>query len=141
MPHIRRHYLGAVPMLVSHQISRMPNDLVRTNTAVINAYFHRALATALYRAEDSDAAPRRGLRFTRSLIVTTADYGVGRVAKTPGDHHLPVGPGLGACARRRVVLADHFGNDQVLSIDVGGTTSDVSLQWYAASRRRPNTDP
>jgi N-methylhydantoinase A len=116
-----RHYLGAVPMLVSHQISRMPNDLVRTNTAVINAYFHRALATALYRAEDWT----RRLGYAYPLLIVTADYGVGRVAKTRAITTYQSGPASGVRAAQ--VLADHFGNDQVLSIDVGGTTSDVSL--------------
>jgi N-methylhydantoinase A/acetophenone carboxylase len=116
-----RHYLGAVPMLVSHQITRMPNDLVRTNTAVINAYFHRALATALYRAEDWT----RKLGYRYPLLVVTADFGVSRVAKTRAITTYQSGPASGV--RGAQVLADHLGNDRVLSIDVGGTTSDVAF--------------
>lgn len=116
-----RHYLGAVPMLVSHQITRMPNNVVRTNTAVINAYFHRALATALYRAEDWT----RRLGYRYPLLVVTADYGVSRVAKTRAITTYQSGPASGV--RGTHVLADHLGDDHALSIDVGGTTSDVSF--------------
>jgi N-methylhydantoinase A/acetophenone carboxylase len=115
-----RHYLGAVPMLVSHQISRMPNDAVRTNTAIINAYFHRALATALYRAEDWTR--RMGYRYP--LLIVTADYGDSRVAKTRAITTYQSGPASGV--RGTQVLADHLAHDRVISIDVGGTTSDVS---------------
>jgi N-methylhydantoinase A/acetophenone carboxylase len=116
-----RHYLGAVPMLTAHQISRMPNDAVRTNTAVVNAYFHRALATALYRAEDWTR--RSGYGYP--LLVVTSDYGVSRVAKTRAITTYHSGPA--SCVRAAQVLAGHFGDNRVLSIDVGGTTSDVAF--------------
>lgn len=115
-----RHYLGAVPMLVSHQISRMPNDAARTNTAVVNAYFHRALATALYRAEDWT----RKLGYRYPLLVVTADYGVSRVAKTRAITTYQSGPASGV--RGAQVLAEHLAHERVLGIDVGGTTSDAS---------------
>ena len=116
-----RHYLGAVPLLVSHQVSRVPNDELRTNTAVVNAYFHRSLVNSLYKAEDQ--VKKAGYRYP--LLIVTADYGVTRVAKTRAIHTYQSGPAAGV--RGAQVMAQAVGHDRALSIDVGGTTSDVSL--------------
>ena len=115
-----RHYLGAVPMLASHQVSVVPDDALRTNTAVINAYFHRSLAQALYKAED--IVRRR--RYRHPLMIVTADFGCARVAKTQAINTYQSGPA--SCVRGAGVLATTLGHDKVLVVDVGGTTSDVS---------------
>ena len=115
-----RHYLGAVPMLASHQISMVPDDLLRTNTTVINAYFHRALAQSLYKAEDLV----RKNRYRHPLMVVTADFGCTRVAKTRAINSYQSGPA--ACVRGAGVTAAALGHGKVMVIDVGGTTSDVA---------------
>ena len=116
-----RHYLGAVPMLASHQISTVPDDALRTNTAVINAYFHRSLAQALYKAEDL----ARDHRYRHPLMIVTADFGCARVAKTRAINTYQSGPA--SCVRGAGVMAQALGHSRVLVIDVGGTTSDVSF--------------
>ncbi|MBI2882201.1 MAG: hydantoinase/oxoprolinase family protein [Candidatus Tectomicrobia bacterium] len=116
-----RHYLGAVPLLLSHQVSLVPHDELRTNTAVVNAYFHRSLVNSLYKAEDQ--VRRNGYR--HPLLIVTADSGVARVAKTRALNTYQSGPAAGV--RGAHLLAKALGHDRVLSIDVGGTTSDVSL--------------
>lgn len=116
-----RHYLGAVPLLVSHQVSRVPSDELRTNTAVINAYFHRSLVNSLYKAEDLV----RAQHYRYPLMIVTADYGVTRVAKTRAISTYQSGPASGV--RGAHVLATKLGHERVLSIDVGGTTSDVAF--------------
>ena len=116
-----RHYLGAVPLLLSHQVSRVPDPEMRTNTAVVNAYFHRGLVNSLYKAEDQ--IRQQGYRFP--LLIVSADYGVTRVAKTRAISTYQSGPAAGV--RGAYILAKTAGHDRVLSIDVGGTTSDVAL--------------
>ena len=116
-----RHYLGAVPLLLSHQVSRVPDDELRTNSAVVNAYFHRGLVNSLYKAEDE--VRQQGYRFP--LLIVSADYGVTRVAKTQAISTYQSGPAAGV--RGAYLLAKTAGHDRVLSIDVGGTTSDVAL--------------
>jgi N-methylhydantoinase A/oxoprolinase/acetone carboxylase beta subunit len=123
-----RHYLGAVPMLASHQISSVPDDALRTNTTVINAYFHRSLAQALYKAEDLV----RKNRYRHPLMIVTADFGCTRVAKTRAINTYQSGPA--ACVRGAGVLARTLEHERVLVIDVGGTTSDVSY----IEKGRPN---
>ena len=107
-------------MLASHQVSAVPDDRLRTNTAVVNAYFHRSLAQALYKAEDLV----RKRHYRHPLMIVTADFGCARVAKTQAINTYQSGPA--SCVRGAGVLASTLGHDKVLAIDVGGTTSDVS---------------
>jgi N-methylhydantoinase A/acetophenone carboxylase len=115
-----RHYLGAVPMLLSHQVTRVPNDALRTNTAIMNGYFHPELVRTLYKAED--LVRTRQYRFP--LMIATADYGVARVAKTKAINTYQSGPASGV--RGAHVLSRQAKQRRVLTIDVGGTTTDVS---------------
>jgi N-methylhydantoinase A/acetophenone carboxylase len=124
-----RHYLGAVPLLVSHQVSRVPSDEIRTNTAIINGYFHRSLVNSLYKAEDLV----RAQQYRHPLMIVTADYGVTRVAKTRAINTYQSGPASGV--RGAHVLAEKLGHRRVLSIDVGGTTSDVAFIADGSSNR------
>ena len=64
-----RHYLGAVPTLLSTHVSLGADDAVRTAAVVVNAYMHKRLATSLYKAEDD----LRRSGFGRPLLVVTAD--------------------------------------------------------------------
>lgn len=116
-----RHYLGAVPMLTSHQVTRIPDDALRANTAIINAYFHRILVHSLYKAEDLV----RQSHYRYPLMIVTADFGVTRVAKTRAITTYQSGPASGV--RGAHVLAEDRKHRHVLCIDVGGTTSDVSF--------------
>lgn len=116
-----RHYLGAVPMLLSHQVTRVPDDALRTNTAIINGYFHRELVRTLYKAED--IVRRKGYRYP--LMIATADYGLARVAKTKAINTYQSGPAAGV--RGAHVLSQQLRRSQILTIDVGGTTTDVSF--------------
>ncbi len=115
-----RHYLGAVPMLLSHQVTRVPDDALRINTAIMNGYFHRELVRTLYKAEDLV----RTRLYHFPLMIATADYGVARVAKTKAINTYQSGPASGV--RGAHVLSREAGHRRVLTIDVGGTTTDVS---------------
>lgn len=116
-----RHYLGAVPMLLSHQVTRVPDDALRTNTAIVNGYFHRELVRTLYKAED--IVRRKGYRYP--LMIATADYGLARVAKTKAINTYQSGPASGV--RGAHVLSQQLRRSHILTVDVGGTTTDVSF--------------
>lgn len=116
-----RHYLGAVPMLTSHHVTSIPDDALRASTAIVNAYFHRIIVHSLYKAEDLV----RQSNYRYPLMIVNADFGVARVAKTKAITTYQSGPAAGV--RGAHVLAGERGHANVLCIDVGGTTSDVSF--------------
>jgi N-methylhydantoinase A len=116
-----RHYLGAVPVLLSTEISGVASDAERTAAAVVNAYVHKQLASSLYRAEDD--LRRDGYR--HPLLVVTTDGGVTRVAKTRALSTYQSGPTSGIHAA--ALLCGVLGIDTALTADVGGTSTDVGV--------------
>jgi len=67
-----RHYLGAVPALLSTDVSAIASDAERMAAVVVNGYLHRRLATSLYKAEDD----LRASGLARPLLIVTADGSV-----------------------------------------------------------------
>lgn len=115
-----RHYLGAVPVLCSNQVTLSNSDLIRVNTAVVNAYLHHDMSRVLYRVEDQ--LRKDGYRYP--LLVATADAGTARVAKTTAIRTWGSGPAggvAGAAAYSKELDLSH-----VITLDVGGTSSDIS---------------
>src|SRR5581483_4191874 len=64
-----RHYLGALPVLLSTQIAATLDDARRTASAVVDGYMHQKLATSLYRAEDD----LRRSGFRHPLLIVNTD--------------------------------------------------------------------
>lgn len=129
-----RHYLGAVPVLLSSEISATADDAERTAAAVVNAYVHKRLATSLYRAEDD---LRRG-GFRHPLLVVTTDGGVTRVAKTRALSTYQSGPTSGI--HGSALLCRALGLDAAITADVGGTSTDVGVVAGGKPVRRETID-
>jgi len=115
------HYLGSVPLLLSTEISSEINDQYRTNAALINAYIHQEMAHYLYKA-DEDV---RNRRYKWPLLIVHANGGVARVAKTKALDTCDSGPAAGLFGA--AFLARLYGIDNVVTIDVGGTSTDIGL--------------
>jgi len=129
-----RHYLGAVPTLLSTDVSLAASDADRMAAAVVNGYLHRQLATSLYKAEDD----LRACGLTRPLLIVTADGSVARVAKTRALATYQSGPAAGVHAG--ALLAGAYGLGAALTADVGGTSTDFGLVVAGRPVRRPRVD-
>lgn len=116
-----RHYLGAVPVLMSHQISPIDDERVRIQTAVLDAYLHPVMSRFLYRVEDE----LRAAGYRRPLLVANSNGGVSRVAKTTALRTWGSGPAGGVAATAHI--ARHLVLPRALAIDVGGTSTDLCL--------------
>ncbi|MGH2881280.1 MAG: hydantoinase/oxoprolinase family protein, partial [Solirubrobacteraceae bacterium] len=116
------HYLGAVPLTLGSEICRHPDDQTRTHMALVNAYVHTPLAVSLFKAEDQLMGE---FGYRRPLYIAHVNGGVARVAKTTAVDTAESSPyfGLNACAW----FARLYGEDRVLALDVGGTTSKVGV--------------
>jgi N-methylhydantoinase A/oxoprolinase/acetone carboxylase beta subunit len=116
-----RHYLGAVPILPSHEVTLTPDPFVRVCTAVLDAYLHPVMSRFLYRVEDE----LRKSGYSRPLLVAQSNGGTSRVAKTSAIRTWGSGPAGGVAGA--AALARHLDLDGVVSVDVGGTSSDVAV--------------
>ena len=115
------HYLGTVPLLLSTEISVEMDDVYRTNAALINAYIHQEMVRYLYKA-DEDV---RKNRFKWPLLIVHATGGVCRVAKTKAIDTCDSGPAAGIFGA--AFLARKYNLDNIITVDIGGTSTDVGL--------------
>ncbi len=129
-----RHYLGAVPTLLSTDVSVIADDADRMAAAVVNGYLHRRLATSLYKAEDD----LRAAGLARPLLIVTADGSVARVAKTRALDTYQSGPAAGV--HGAALLARTYRLGSALTADVGGTSTDFGLVVAGQPVRRQRVD-
>jgi len=115
------HYLGTVPLLLSTEVSSERDDLCRTNVALIDAYLHQEMAHYLYKA-DEDV---RNRRYKWPLLIVHATGGVARVAKTRAIDTCDSGPASGLYGA--AFLARLYDMENVVTLDVGGTSTDVGF--------------
>jgi N-methylhydantoinase A len=124
------HLLGALPILYSTELQHDPHDARRTWTALLNAFLHPSMERFLYRAEHK---VREGSTQNPMLIFRNDGYSA-RVAKTVAVKTYSSGPRGGMEGAKAV--AAHYGFAKLLSMDVGGTTTDVGLVEDGSIRSR-----
>ncbi len=114
-----QHLLGAVPILYSHEVVEDGDDARRTWTALFNAFLHPAMERFLYNAEHK----LREFKTRNPLLIFRNDGHSARVAKTIAVKTYSSGPRGGAEGSK--ALAAHYQFKHLLSMDVGGTTTDI----------------
>jgi N-methylhydantoinase A len=128
------HLLGAIPILYAHEVVDDPDVARCAWTAIFNSFLHPAMERFLYSAEHK----LRGYRTQNPLLIFRNDGHSARVAKTIAVKTYSSGPRGGMEGARS--LAAHYGFEQLLSMDVGGTTTDIGMVEHgsvrAASRGR-----
>ena len=116
------HFLGSVPVLAGSDISKSADDRTRTYCAAINAYTHGALAATLFKAED---ALRETSKYSGTFLVSHTNGGFAGIAKTKAIDTIESGPVLGILGSAH--LAKLYGLNDVIVMDIGGTTAKISV--------------
>ncbi|WP_230661337.1 hydantoinase/oxoprolinase family protein [Psychrobacter sp. I-STPA10] len=114
-----RQLLGSVPVLFSWEFTTDPSRPRRIWSAIINTFLHPTLDNFLYSAENR----LRAHKVKNPLLIYRNDGASSRVAKSVALKTYSSGPRGGLEGTR--ALAEAYGFNQVLMIDVGGTTSDI----------------
>lgn len=122
------HLLGAIPLLYSHEVVEDDNDLRRAWSAIFNAFLHPAMERFLYSAEHK----LRENKAQNPLLIFRNDGHSARVAKTTAVKTYSSGPRGGMEGSK--ALAAHYGFKHLLSMDVGGTTTDIGVIENGAVR-------
>lgn len=116
-----RHLLGAIPFLISYELVKDVDHMRRTITAVLNFYLHAGMEHFLYGAENIC----KQNHLSHPLLIYRNDGDSARVAKTTAIRTWGSGPrgGLeGTAAYARL-----YGCETLVAMDIGGTTTDVSV--------------
>lgn len=129
------HLLGALPILYANDMASGDRSEGaferRLFTALFNAYLHPAMERFLYATDHK-------LRVNKSpkpLLIFRNDGYSARVAKTTAIRTYSSGPRGGMEAAK--ALAAHHGIGRLLTMDVGGTTTDIGLVENGHIRQSP----
>jgi N-methylhydantoinase A len=124
------HLLGALPILYSTELEHDADDARRAWTALLNAFLHPSMERFLYRAEHK----LREVRAQNPLLIFRNDGYSARVAQTVAIKTYSSGPRGGMEGAK--AIAAHHGFARLLTMDVGGTTTDVGLVENGSVRSR-----
>lgn len=113
------HHLGTVPVSMSHETTGDADVERRMWTAIFNAFLHGPMENFLFYAQQRLQAHRGA----PDLRIFRNDGGTARVAKTTAVKTYSSGPRGGMEAAYRIAV--RRGYDHLVSVDVGGTTSDI----------------
>lgn len=122
-----RAYLNArlpeTPVFLSHEIAREWREYERTSTVVANAYISPPVQQYLDTLERE--LSERGVGGNLYIMQSNGGVMTTRAAREVPIHTLLSGPIGGVMGCR--ALAEHLGVGNVIGIDMGGTSFDVSL--------------
>ncbi|MFC5739844.1 hydantoinase/oxoprolinase family protein [Sinirhodobacter huangdaonensis] len=116
-----RDFLGSIPVFLSSDITVRSGYGERINSAVVSAYSHSRLARLLYKAEQE----LRARRYRGPFLIGHNDGAVARVAKTRAISTYNSGPAAGLVGAR--AIGRLYGENDVISADMGGTSFDIGL--------------
>lgn len=116
-----RDFLGSIPVFLSSDVTVRDGYAERINSTIVSAYSHSRLARLLYKAEQELWA----LRYRGPFLIGHNDGAVARVAKTRAISTYNSGPAAGLVGARAVGAL--YGETDVISADMGGTSFDIGL--------------
>lgn len=118
-----RELLPDVTVTVSHHITKEWREYERTNTAVLNAYVQPVVKD--YLSELESKLTGAGLRVPPQIMKSNGGTATFAVAREQPIHLVESGPVAGVVGARAV--AKLIGRENVITLDIGGTTAKTSL--------------
>lgn len=122
------HQLGALPMLLSHQLSGRKGEYVRTTTTIIDAYLHSTMYHALSDLEQN----LRANGYDKPMLVSHNTGGMAQLNSTDALQTIHSGPVAGIAASEH--LASEVAIDKMIATDMGGTSFDIGLITLGAGK-------
>ncbi|MBT3214156.1 MAG: hydantoinase/oxoprolinase family protein [Deltaproteobacteria bacterium] len=117
----QQHCLGSVPVLTATQVNNGFDYLLKTNTALFNAYCQRDITAHFYKIEDY----LRQEGYTRPLLVVNSSGETARVAKTKAVQTINSGAAAGIFGVSKLAEVHHCSN--LVSVDIGGTSTEIGM--------------
>ena len=115
------HLLGAVPMLLSHQVAGRKGEYARSTSAIIDAFLHQTMYYGLGTLELN----LRSQGYLKPMLVSHNSGGMAQLNSTDALQTLHSGPVSGIAASEQLARQSELGN--VVATDMGGTSFDIGL--------------
>lgn len=115
------HLLGAIPMLLSHQVSGRKGEYVRASSTIIDAYLHSTMYFAMSALEQN--LRDNGYKLPMLLVHNTG--GMAQINSTDALQTVHSGPVAGLHAAETLSRQSKMGN--LICGDMGGTSFDIGI--------------
>lgn len=115
------HELGAIPVLLSHQVSGRKGEYVRATSTIVDAFLHETMLHALSQLSTN----LRESGYDKPMLVIHNSGGMAQMNSTDALQTIHSGPIAGVGAAEH--LSWQTGLGHVISTDMGGTSFDIGL--------------
>lgn len=115
------HLLGAIPIILSHQVVGRKGEYVRSTSAIVDGYLHSTMYYALSALEQN----LRAHRYDKPMLVIHNSGGMAQLNSTDALQTIHSGPVSGIAASEH--LAKLAGLGSVVATDMGGTSYDIGI--------------
>ncbi len=113
--------LGAIPVLLGHQVSGRKGEYVRATSTIVDAFLHEIMFHALSQLANN----LRGSGYDKPMLVVHNSGGMAQMNSTDALQTIHSGPIAGVSAAEH--LSSETGMGGIISTDMGGTSFDIGL--------------
>ena len=115
------HMLGAVPLLLSHQVAGRKGEYVRAMSTIMDAFLHKEMYYGMTALEQN----LRASGYRKPMLVVHNSAGMAQLNSTDALQTVHSGPVSGIAAAEHLAAQAGLGN--VVATDMGGTSYDIGL--------------
>jgi len=115
------HMLGAIPMLLSHQVAGRKGEYVRAMSTIMDGFLHQAMYHGLGTLELN----LRHAGYTKPMLCNHNSGGMAQLNSTDALQTVHSGPVSGIAASEHLALQAELGN--IVATDMGGTSFDIGI--------------
>jgi len=133
---VAREVFGKLPISISSDVVPEMQEYERTETTVVNSYVHPEVSTYINNMQQS-LEERMGAGVQLSILRSDGGLASSRAAAESPVNLLLSGPAGGVAGA--IWFASRAGYEDVLTFDMGGTSTDVALIQQARARIRRET--
>ncbi|WP_068398175.1 hydantoinase/oxoprolinase family protein [Kribbia dieselivorans] len=115
------HELGAIPVLLGHQVSGRKGEYVRATSTIVDGFLHEIMFHALSQLSNN----LRDFGYDKPMLVIHNSGGMAQMNSTDALQTIHSGPIAGVGAAEH--LSTETGLGHVISTDMGGTSFDIGI--------------
>ncbi|HXG29145.1 MAG TPA: hydantoinase/oxoprolinase family protein [Nevskiales bacterium] len=115
------YLLGAIPMLLSHQVAGRKGEYTRATSTIVDGFLHNVM----YHGLSSLELNLRANGYTRPMLINHNSGGLAQLNSTDALQTVHSGPVAGIAASELLAEEGELGN--VVATDMGGTSFDIGI--------------
>ena len=115
------YLLGAIPILLSHQVAGRKGEYVRSMSTIIDGFLHQVM----YHGLGSLELYLRANGYEKPMLISHNSGGMAQLNSTDALQTVHSGPVSGIAASEHLSVSGELGN--IVATDMGGTSFDIGI--------------